>query len=1475
MVVGMKVRLFYNFYFFAILTCNYGMYHSSKVNSDPKIDFSFFSKTRIGEFTGKNQDIPVGIRLPGGVVAVRRSRSSGAHIGKCLEPTEPSAGARNRQILSAFYSAVGPACEDAPGCGSTSELNVDLAALSSSLKSLYGMEPEFVMPDGGGTHTAEFSRLLGQLDHELSGVLDPAELPFELSSSHPSMSSWCGLFTAAAPQPGAARGVRPPYTKQGDSEYRAEHKVIGGFWDGDKPAAAWVFSSSGVPSFCFVDTSPSPALSQAQHCLWAVSCGGKWVPIPRPPADFLPANKNGMAAPANPPSPAARSKMSDIADLCRESVFCARAECAALKQAEARSCSWMSRPFVCRCIRYAHKNLLPTRDEAHPSLYLVDSAAALMGGDPLSYTHHSSALAYGIYPKLVPGVVLQFDSGCWEGAFGEGSARDLDFPQVATVLSRTKVNSIVLQFKKDAAKSHYRVAEAGGWGAEVAAGAAAAPGDPPQGSIYARVRAAHVKHGGELAFELWSPGRGRSFAARGGMHYKSPLGWAHVTLLPLQRLRCSSHPTSPCACKAMVMLLLMQADDAQCGVVCSSLLAEPPAAMQQSAPPPIGEAEATKLRQLELQAIDLALLVRLGRSWPSAWPTAIGVAPAGQPYDLPCACGARVTQLDVQLGTTSSGHLLGLRGHCELPVHSHSCSSCHQAFVAQIPELTGVYNMTHAAKKGLHITATALLQAVRGFHPHCKPASAIVEEMVDLSTHGMPASLRAAFADALLPTVMRIRAFRGLPGTGRGGCSNPAEAVDGCMKIFSAIDHKKVVCSASSSDDLCYEPAVAKHNADRAMLSAVSSMAASSSLTGGIVDVAAVPWVVNDDLKKPHFRNSEITQLNARSRHMELLNWPDVREQYAHLQKHGWPSFPNADHPLELAEWPHRAQLQLAFSDLGIDMTYDNTKHSRTEAQCKQVVEQLDQDWRAAGGGEACRHAMARTRRGKTMGVLVSCSADNGQINSIAVLMKQEDQAGPLADRLNKSSPAWVQMYDAICQSGGEYERENTRRKAAGEPIVALAASAGSFVAGSDDASFDAATREMDCPELAAAARMPAPGCSPEHPMSPRLFLSRQKARCFLSTNDHRINPESEPAGLPLAPEAAGAGAFDQGQAGIRTTVGNLGGRLFSFPPPAALDSDGTWNDIREKDAALPWNAGDLETMLPGADEAPMLASLLHSAAHAVAYVHCAADARPGSANSTRAMNAGFAACNLARHAPCCCADFSSGGSCEFGFACLQFQVLVGHLMVCENAGCALCCEFDRLDSAAPLSECMRVRLFFSNPALAAMKGCVAAYVASLPAGGWPSDPRKVDGRDHKSGGELCNPCERHCRRARQATRFYNAHDGFHAQGHKCETCKFRDSGKVVQFMANPAWKMGQVCETWNSRLKRMQRFLNPMQGPRFFSRLALQAAMHNAELRETELRLAESAFGKTNVGLDVWRRFCDLSALRQVEMFPVEELVV
>jgi hypothetical protein len=188
-----------------------------------------------------------------------------------MEPTKPSVGVQNMQILSSFYlavvpgSVVNPACENAEDRGSISELNVDLVALPSSLKARYGEEPDFVVPDGGGTHTAEFSRLLGQLDHQLSSVLDPSELPFELSSSHPIMSSWRGLFTAA-PQGGAAmsaRGVRPPYTKQDGSEYRAENKVIGGLWDGDKPAAAWVFSSSGAPSFCFVDTTPSPFPSPA------------------------------------------------------------------------------------------------------------------------------------------------------------------------------------------------------------------------------------------------------------------------------------------------------------------------------------------------------------------------------------------------------------------------------------------------------------------------------------------------------------------------------------------------------------------------------------------------------------------------------------------------------------------------------------------------------------------------------------------------------------------------------------------------------------------------------------------------------------------------------------------------------------------------------------------------------------------------------------------------------------------------------------------------------------------------------------------------------------------------------------------------------------------------------------------------------------------------------------------------------------
>ena len=69
--------------------------------------------------------------------------------------------------------------------GSASLLSVDLAALSSSLASRHGSAPEFETPDGGGIHVAEFSRLLGVLDHHLLGVLDASELSFELSSSYP------------------------------------------------------------------------------------------------------------------------------------------------------------------------------------------------------------------------------------------------------------------------------------------------------------------------------------------------------------------------------------------------------------------------------------------------------------------------------------------------------------------------------------------------------------------------------------------------------------------------------------------------------------------------------------------------------------------------------------------------------------------------------------------------------------------------------------------------------------------------------------------------------------------------------------------------------------------------------------------------------------------------------------------------------------------------------------------------------------------------------------------------------------------------------------------------------------------------------------------------------------------------------------------------------------------------------------------
>ena len=117
--------------------------------------------------------------------------------------------------------------------------------------------------------------------------------------------------------------------------------------------------------------------------------------------------------------------------------------------------------------------------------------------------------------------------------------------------------------------------------------------------------------------------------------------------------------------------------------------------------------------------------------------------------------------------------------------------------------------------------------------------------------------------------------------------------------------------------------------------------------------------------------------------------------------------------------------------------------------------------------------------------------------------------------------------------------------------------------------------------------------------------------------------------------------------------------------------------------------------------------------------------------------------------------------------------------MVCEIGSCPLCASFDEADAALSDVACMRRRLFFSNSAMAVLSACAPAYVSSLERRqglqeGWRGwDARKLDGREHSAGGFLCNPAEMHSRLCRrhgaEATGFINAHDGFHAQGHKCE----------------------------------------------------------------------------------------------------------
>ena len=75
-------------------------------------------------------------------------------------------------------------------------------------------------------------------------------------------------------------------------------------------------------------------------------------------------------------------------------------------------------------------------------------------------------------------------------------------------------------------------------------------------------------------------------------------------------------------------------------------------------------------------------------------------------------------------------------------------------------------------------------------------------------------------------------------------------------------------------------------------------------------------------------------------------------------------------------------------------------------------------------------------------------------------------------------------------------------------------------------------------------------------------------------------------------------------------------------------------------------------------------------------------------------------------------------------------------------------------------------------------------------------------------------------------------------------------------------YKDGQVVETYNSMLKKMLHFLGSMNEPRQSGMLSVTAAAFNTDYREQVRQQMEDGFGAENLGIDVWRRFCNLKTL-------------
>jgi hypothetical protein len=238
-------------------------------------------------------------------------------------------------------------------------------------------------------------------------------------------------------------------------------------------------------------------------------------------------------------------------------------------------------------------------------------------------------------------------------------------------------------------------------------------------------------------------------------------------------------------------------------------------------------------------------------------------------------------------------------------------------------------------------------------------------------------------------------------------------------------------------------------------------------------------------------------------------------------------------------------------------------------------------------------------------------------------------------------------------------------------------------------------------------------------------------------------------------------------------------------------------------------------------------------------------------------------------------------GSCSGGEHCRSAKVILGHLYSCEAPGCTHCVAWAQMscsqDGLQPLAYYKIITK--ADAAMRIFYSCLPAYLHTLTV---PHNKQlPVDGRRRtdRASGMLKHPLEG----GADPTMYMKGIDGCHAKGHSEAICASMDTGRVRQLLERPDLKKGQTGETLHSVIKPALRFLNQLEYFGHTHCMKVLLTLLNERMRvklydwwckrtctcsvaavnDTDVWAQHCTCEGKNVGLDPFRRYCDMRTLQ------------